>query len=189
MAICEHLTSVEFVSESLRVVVRFLALRNHHGSSERQATSDKAITYRNSIFSLSLVTHMAVITDPIGDMLIRIKNAYNAKKDVVVVPHSKIKEEIAKLLEARGFIQSVEKKGKKVRKFLELSLKYGNGAPALQDARRISKPSRRLYTKSKGIRPVRHGHGMVIVSTSGGLMAGEEAKVKKLGGEIIAEIW
>lgn len=132
---------------------------------------------------------MAVITDPIGDMLIRIKNAYQVKKDMVVIPHSAVKEEIARLLEAKGFIQSVEKKGKKVRRFLELSLKYGNGAPAMLNARRISKPSRRLYTKSKEIRPVRHGHGMVIVSTSAGLLAGDEAKARKLGGEIIAEVW
>lgn len=132
---------------------------------------------------------MAVISDPIGDMLIRIKNAYKAGKEAVVIPHSNMKEEIAKLLEAKGYIQGVEKKGKKVRKFLELSLKYGNNGPAVSDVRRISKPSRRLYAKASELKPVRYGRGMAIVSTSAGLLSGEDAKAKKMGGELVAEIW
>lgn len=132
---------------------------------------------------------MAVITDPIGDMLIRVKNAYRAKKEVAVIPYSGMKEHIAKLLERRRFIQSVEKKGKKARKFLELSLKYTDGVPALQSARRISKPSRRIYTRSRDARPVRYGHGISIISTPQGLLTGEEAKARKLGGEVIAEVW
>lgn len=132
---------------------------------------------------------MAVITDPIGDMLVRIQNAYRAKKEMVVIPHSNMKEEIAKVLERRGFIASVEKKGKKARKFLELSLKYKDGAPAFSGARRISKPSRRLYAKADVLRPVRHGQGIAVISTSGGLLSNDEAKAKKLGGEIVAEVW
>ena len=132
---------------------------------------------------------MAVITDPIGDMLVQLKNGYRAKKASVVIPHSRIKEQIAKVLEAKGYIHSFEKKGKKVRKFLDIALKYAEGAPALQGARRISKPSRRLYAKATLLKPVKYGHGTAIISTSAGVMSGDEAKAKKLGGEIMAEVW
>ena len=132
---------------------------------------------------------MAVITDPIGDMLVQIKNGYRAKKTSVVVPHSLIKEEIAKVLESKGYTGSFEKKGKKVRKFLDISLKYSEGVPALENTRRISKPSRRLYVKAADLRPVKYGHGITIISTSRGIMSGDTAKAQKLGGEIIAEVW
>lgn len=132
---------------------------------------------------------MAVITDPIGDMIVRIKNGYRAKKESVVVPHSKVKENIAKVLEAKGYIGGFEKKGKKVKKFLEIALKYKDETPALTGGRRISKPSRRLYAKSSDLKPVRHGYGMSVISTSQGLMSNEDARAKKLGGEIIMEVW
>lgn len=132
---------------------------------------------------------MAVISDPIGDMLVRIKNAYRAKKASVVIPHSNLKEEIAKVLEARGYISGIEKKGKKARKYLEFSLKYSDGVPVLESARRISKPSRKMYAKASEIKPVRYGHGLLILSTPKGVMSGEEARRNRVGGEIIAEIW
>jgi small subunit ribosomal protein S8 len=132
---------------------------------------------------------MAVITDPIGDMLVRLKNAYRAKHETVLVPHSNLKQALAELLMAKGYISEIEKKGKKVKKFLDLKLKYEAGEPALIDARRISKPSRRLYTTAADIKQVKYGHGMAVISTSKGLMSDKDAKEKKLGGEIIAEIW
>lgn len=127
--------------------------------------------------------------DPIADMFIRIKNGYRARKSAVVLPYSKMKESIAQVLEARGYIAGYEKKGRKVRKFLDITLRYDDGAPALERVRRISKASRRLYAGKSEIRRVRQGHGLVIVSTSKGIMSGEDAREAGIGGELIAEIW
>ena len=88
--------------------------------------------------------------DPISDFFIRIQNAYRAKKDTVVAPYSNLKVEIARLLEARGYIMSFEKKGRKVRKFLEIKLRYDDGKPALTALKRVSKSSRRLYVRQIG---------------------------------------
>ncbi|MBI2054838.1 MAG: 30S ribosomal protein S8 [Candidatus Sungbacteria bacterium] len=132
---------------------------------------------------------MSVVTDPIGDMLVQLKNAYRAKKSSVIIPHSLMKECIARVLEVRGYIAGFEKKGKKIRKFMDIALKYSEGVPALLGARRISKPSRRLYVKAAELRPVKYGHGIALISTSHGIMSGDEARAKKLGGEIICEVW
>ena len=127
--------------------------------------------------------------DPISDFFTRIQNAYRAKKSTVVVPYSNLKSEIARLLEERGYILGFERKGRKVRKFLEITLRYEAGAPAMSAMRRISKPSRRLYVAKGEIRPVRQGFGLAIISTSKGLMSGEKARQAGVGGEIIAEVW
>lgn len=127
--------------------------------------------------------------DPIADFLTRIKNGYRAKKSSVIIPYSRIKDDMVRILEARNFIAGVEKKGRKVRKFLEVKLRYENSSPALSNARRVSRPSRRLYLRRGEIRPVRQGFGIAIISTSRGLMTGDEAKKAGLGGEIIAEVW
>ena len=132
---------------------------------------------------------MSVISDPIGDMLVRIKNAYRAKQASVLVPHSNLKQALAEVLKTTGYIADIEKKGKRVRKFLELTLKYSDGAPAISDLKRISKPSRRLYVQASKIRQVKYGHGISVISTSRGLMSDKDAKDKKLGGEVLAEIW
>lgn len=132
---------------------------------------------------------MAVLTDPIADMLVRLKNAYHRKHETVLVPHSKVKESIARVLEAKGYISGFEKKGKKVKKFLEISLKYRDEVPAIRGLRRVSRPSRRLYVKAADLKPIRHGYGAAIISTSSGMMTNEDAKAKRLGGEIIMEIW
>lgn len=108
---------------------------------------------------------------------------------MVVLPLSLLKQRLADVLLERKFIAGVEKKGRKVRKFLELTLRYDGSAPALDGFRRLSKPSRRLYLKAKDIRPVRQGFGALIISTSKGLMSGEEAKKQGLGGEAICEVW
>ena len=127
--------------------------------------------------------------DAVSDFFIRIKNGYRAKKAMVVVPHSKLKAEIARVLQARGYVGAVEKKGRRVRKFLELELRYPSNAPALESVRLISKPSRKMYLKKNEIRPVRQGFGLLIVSTSRGVMSGEEARRAGLGGMAIAEVW
>lgn len=132
--------------------------------------------------------------DIISDFFIRIKNAYLVKKDRVVIPFSKMKYEIAKILEEKGFIAAVRKK-KKIKKsgydqlFLDLKLKYQDDFPSFGDVKLISKPGRKIYLKSDQIRPVKGGHGILIVSTSKGVMAGEEAKKNGVGGQAIAEVW
>ncbi len=127
--------------------------------------------------------------DPIADMFVRIVNGYRAKKEVVIFPHSRLKGELANILQAKGLIAGVEKKGKKVRKFLEVTLSYSHAAAALSGFRRVSKPSRRLYTPAKAIRPVRGGLGTLILSTSRGLMTGEDARKIGIGGEPMVEVW
>ena len=127
--------------------------------------------------------------DPIADMFVRIQNGYRAKNASVVLPHSKLKERIAAVLVERGFIAGIEKKGRKVRKFLEVELRYDERAPAMSGFRRISKPSRRFYLAAREIRPVRQGFGMLIISTPRGVMTGDAARKAKVGGEAIAEVW
>ena len=127
--------------------------------------------------------------DPITDFFIRIKNAYRAKKHVVVVPSSRMKEELARLLAERKYIAGWEKKGRKIRKFIELELLYDGVTPALSEVKRISKSSRRMYLGTRDIKPVRQGFGLLIISTSKGIMSGEDARKARLGGEAIAEVW
>lgn len=132
--------------------------------------------------------------DPISDFFIRIKNAYLVKKDRVVMPFSKMKYEMAKILEQEEFIGAVKRK-KRVKKsgyeqfFLDLKLKYENGEPLFSDVKLISKPGRRIYLKKGEIRPVRDGYGVLIISTSRGVMTGDEARKSGLGGQAIAQVW
>ena len=127
--------------------------------------------------------------DPISDIFVRIQNGYRARKATVVLPYSRTKERIAEVLAARRFVNGVEKRGRKVRKFLEVELRYDEGAAALQGMRRLSKPSRHLYLGVRDIRPVRQGFGLLILSTPLGIMAGEDARRAGVGGEAIAEVW
>lgn len=130
------------------------------------------------------------MTDPIADMFIRIKNAQTVKRQTVLVPYSKFKMEIAKLLLSSGFVKNLVRRGKKTKKHIEIELLYdkdNNGK--ILELQRISKPSKRIYVGYKDLRPVRQGRGMAIVSTPKGVMADKEARKKKLGGEIIGQIW
>lgn len=127
--------------------------------------------------------------DPLTDLLNRIKNAQAALHPQVSVPFSNLKYEIVKILEKRGFIEKGEKRGKKEKKFIEITLKYDNKRPAISGLRRISKPGQRIYLSAKKIKPIKGGYGMAIISTSKGLMTDKEAKKQKLGGEILCEIW
>lgn len=132
--------------------------------------------------------------DTISDFFIRIKNAYLVKKDRVVIPFSNQKYEMAKILEQKGFIAAARKK-KKIRKtgkeelLLDLKLKYENNEPALENVKLVSRPSRRIYLKKDEIRPVKDGFGVLIISTSRGVVSGEEAKKMGVGGQAIAEVW
>ena len=127
--------------------------------------------------------------DPIADLLIAIKNAGNANKPVVIVPYSQIKEEIALLLSKKGYVGKVIKKGKKVAKDIEVEILYENGMPKVSDVKRISKPSRRLYEKSKEIKPFMQKVGMRVLSTPKGILSDFDAKKEKVGGEILFSIW
>lgn len=130
---------------------------------------------------------------PIADMLISIKNAQNADKERLLVPFSKTKLAIAGILKEAGFISEIEKKNKKIKKteqcFLEIKINPVKQPHSISGIKIISKPSRRVYTGKKEIKPVMSGYGLAIISTSKGIMSGQEARKQNLGGELIAEIW
>ena len=127
--------------------------------------------------------------DPVADMLISIKNAQAVSKETVQIPFSKLKFEIAKVLKKQGFVGNVEKKGRKIKKIIEIKLKYDGKEPAISDLRKVSKPGQRIYSGSKEIQPIRSGYGISIVSTSRGLMTDKEARKQNIGGEVLCEIW
>jgi len=129
------------------------------------------------------------MTDPVTDMLNRIRNAQAVLKETVDIPISNLRYEIAKILEKGGFVAEVEKKGKKTKKVIEITLKYNEKVPVISGLKRISKPGKRIYKKAKELKPVRGGYGIAIISTSKGLMTDKEARKQKLGGEVICEIW
>jgi len=127
--------------------------------------------------------------DPIADLLVSIKNAQSIGHETVETPFSKVKFAIVKILEKEGFLGGTEKKGAKNKEKLEIRLKYDKGVPAIQGLKRVSKPGRRIYVAAQKLKLVKQGYGIAIVSTSQGLMSDKEAKKKRLGGEIICEIW
>ncbi len=127
--------------------------------------------------------------DPISDFIIRLKNASNARKDVITFPASKVVTAIADILEREKYLTAVAKKGKKVGKILEITMKYDEGIPAITDVKRVSKLSRRVYLGVKDIKPVLNGIGRMIISTPNGLMTGSEARKAKVGGEALFQIW
>ena len=132
------------------------------------------------------------MSDPIGDMLTRIRNAVRAGHPSVDIPASRLKEEICALLKREGFIQdyALTDARSAVRCQVRVSLKYlPDRSSVIQGLRRVSKPSLRVYTRSKELRPVRSGMGIAVVSTSKGLMTGKQARTAKLGGEILCEVW
>ncbi len=126
------------------------------------------------------------MTDPISDMLIRIKNAQAVNKETVSIPFSKLKQELARVLKQSGLILDYEKKGRAIVKKLELKLKYDQSFPAIAAVKRISKPGQRIYLKNREIFSKKGS--TIIVSTSRGLMTGDEARKAKLGGEILCQI-
>jgi small subunit ribosomal protein S8 len=128
--------------------------------------------------------------DSIADMLVRLRNGLNAKKESVDVPHSKMKEEIAKLLLAEGFIGSYESHERMKKRHLRIKLKYSaDRKPVIAGLRRVSTPGRRVYVGAAKVPRVQAGFGTALVSTSKGLMTDEAARQQKLGGEIICYIW
>ena len=127
------------------------------------------------------------MTDPIADMLTRIRNSSAARRSEVAVPYSKVKFAIAKILEKTGYLAGVETKDDTGE--MSIRLRYDGRAPAFESIRRISKPGRRVYATSGELPTVRSGSGIAVISTSQGLMTNVEAKTRRLGGEIICEIF
>ncbi|MFH1597481.1 MAG: 30S ribosomal protein S8 [Patescibacteria group bacterium] len=136
------------------------------------------------------------MTDPIADMLTRIRNASAVNKEEVVIPFSKMKWEIAQILEREGFIKGAEKT-KEVNSFgsefdnITVGLRYSeiDGQPLVRKIKRVSTPGRRVYKKYQAMPHVLGGLGIAIISTSAGIMTNKEAKKKKVGGEIICEVY
>lgn len=129
------------------------------------------------------------MTDPIADMLTRIRNAQAVRKSTVLVPFAKMKMSLANILVKEGYILAADKIGSEAKPQIKLTLKYINKEAVLQNLKRISKPGRRIYMKRKSLPYVLNNLGIAIVSTSQGLMTNKEARQKKLGGEIICEIY
>jgi small subunit ribosomal protein S8 len=130
------------------------------------------------------------MTDPITDMLNRIRNAQAVFKERVNIPFSKIKYRIAKILEKNGFIERTELRGRKTKRVIRIILKYDEEKkPQISGLKRISKPGQRIYKSFKEIKSVKRGYGIAIISTSKGLMTDKEARKNKIGGEVICEIW
>lgn len=130
-----------------------------------------------------------MITDPISDMLTRIRNAALVKKAEVVLPSSKIKLAIAKILAQEGYLASAALQAEGSRQNLVLGLKYEQGLSTVHDIKRVSKPGRRVYKKSADLPRVLGNIGIAIVSTPNGLMTNKEARARKLGGEVICEVY
>lgn len=131
-----------------------------------------------------------VVTDPIADMLTRIRNANMAEKKVVQIPHSKMKSEIARLLKSEGFIKDYTLENEDGKSVLKVFLKYTiEREPVIQGLRRISKSSCRKYVSSEDVPRVLGGIGTAILSTSSGVMTDNEARQRKVGGEVLCYVW
>lgn len=128
------------------------------------------------------------MTDPIADLLSRIRNASRAKLTDVKAPHSKVKESIARVLEKEGYVTNVSVEGDKL-KHINLKLKYKGRKSVIEGLQRISRPGLRTYVGSKEIPRVRGGLGVALISTPEGVMAGTEARRKNLGGEVVCYVW
>ena len=131
------------------------------------------------------------MTDPIADMLTRIRNGMQAKMETVdVVPVSKVKTELARILKEEGYIAKYEVSGEGIEKKMTITLKYGaDKRPVITGIKRISKPGLRVYTKGENVPKVLNGLGIAIISTSNGMMTDKEARKQHAGGEVVAYVW
>ncbi len=141
-----------------------------------------------------------MLTDPIADMLTRIRNAVRARHAAVDMPTSKVKRGVADVLKREGYIWDWEELDMEVQqgsrtkklpyKVLRIHLKYGpNGEQVIRHIRRISKPGRRIYSKVQDLRPVLNGLGIAVLSTNRGVLSDREARTQKVGGEVLCEVW
>lgn len=128
-------------------------------------------------------------TDPIADMLTRIRNAISVRKREVVLPHSNIKETVAKTLASANFIDRIEVSPATVGKQLKIVINSEDANARITTIERLSKPGRRLYVTAEDIPTVQQGRGIVVISTSKGVMTGRDAKKQRLGGELICKVY
>lgn len=131
-----------------------------------------------------------MLTDPISDMLTRMRNAIMVRQPQVNVSHSILKESILKVLKLEGLISGYEVVGEKTKKTLVIALKYADeGKTTISVLRKVSKPGRRIYLSSENLKPFRSGLGVRVVSTSKGVMSDNNARKEKVGGEVLVEAW
>jgi len=131
-----------------------------------------------------------MMTDPIGDMLVRLRNGARRNHEVVTIPASRLKREVLRVLQAEGFIQGVEQAMEDGHPVLKIQLRYvGEGQSMITGLERISKPGCRVYVGSKEIPKVRNGIGVSILSTSKGIMTDRESRHAGLGGEVLCSVW
>lgn len=129
------------------------------------------------------------MTDPIADMLTRIRNAYMAKQSETVIPHSNLKLAVAEKLAQLGYLTQVDVSEAGVGKVIKVGLKYKDKHPVLSGIKRVSTPGRRIYTTAKEIKPVLSGYGSALISTSKGVLSDKEARSTGTGGEVICKVW
>jgi len=130
-----------------------------------------------------------MMTDPIADMLTRIRNASSSKRATVLIPFSKVKRSVLEIIRKEGYIGDITEESEGIKKNLRAVLKYEGKMPAIRSIQRESKPGRRVYRKADGIPIVLNGFGFAILSTPKGMMSGKDAKKAKLGGELICTIY
>jgi len=131
------------------------------------------------------------MTDPVADLLSRIRTAYMAKHDRLDVPASKLKLEVCRILKEQGYVESVQElDGDSVKRRMRIYLRYTpEGEPLIRSIKRISKPGRRVFKGAEEIRPVLNGLGVGIISTSQGLLTDSQARQRRVGGEVLCEVW
>ena len=129
------------------------------------------------------------MTDPLGDMLTRIRNGQQARKDSILTPASKLRAHVLDVLQREGYIRGYSEEPVAGQKGLRIELKYFEGQPAIQHVARVSKPGRRVYSASRELPRIRNGLGITIVSTPRGVLSDAEARDQNVGGEVLAEVF
>lgn len=130
-----------------------------------------------------------MLSDPVSDLLCRLRNATRAEHPDLVVPHSRLKESIAQVFQREGFLEAVSVEGTTTQKSIRLRLKYAGRKSVIEGLRRLSSPGRRVYAACNSIPKVRGGLGVVVLSTSAGVLTDREARKRNLGGELLCSIW
>jgi len=130
-----------------------------------------------------------MVKDQISNLIIALKNASMTGKKTATVPSTKMVISILKVLKKKNYVEDYETKGDGVKKVVNVSIKYDNGNPAIHEVRRVSKFSQRIYKGFKNIRPVKSGYGMLVVTTPQGILTDKESIDKKIGGEVLFQIW
>lgn len=129
------------------------------------------------------------VTDPLGDMLTRIRNGQQARKDSVLTPASNLRVRVLDVLQREGYIRGYSENASGAHRELRIDLKYFEGQPAIQYVQRVSKPGRRVYSGAKDLPRVRNGLGITIVSTPKGVLSDAEAREQNVGGEVLAQVF